>query len=96
MRILRLTIKRRWLEMIIKGVKKDEYRDINKYYASRLDNKDYDFIEFYVGGYFGQDMPRAKFKFNGVTKGLGRVCWGAPDYDVYKIHIGDLIEKINI
>lgn len=33
-----LTIKKRWFDMIVSGVKKEEYRDIKPYYTSRLIN----------------------------------------------------------
>ena len=38
MAMLVLPIKRKWYEMILDGVKKEEYREISPYYASRFRN----------------------------------------------------------
>lgn len=36
--MLILTIKKKWFDMIKSGEKKEEYREINRYYDSRFDN----------------------------------------------------------
>lgn len=36
MRCLRLSLKRVWFDMVSRGIKRDEYRDIIPYYQSRL------------------------------------------------------------
>lgn len=38
-KILHLTLKKKWFDMIASGVKKEEYREIKKYWVSRLCNK---------------------------------------------------------
>jgi hypothetical protein len=41
-------------------------------------------------------MPRAKFSIVSIDRGKGNPEWGAPNYDTYRIKVGDLIEKTNI
>jgi hypothetical protein len=38
MRILHLTLKKKWFDMILSGEKKEEYREIKNYWATRLTN----------------------------------------------------------
>lgn len=72
-----LTIKRKWYEMILKGIKKEEYRDIKPYYISRLEkhlNGEPVWIKFRNG------YSRASPSFMAlvtVSKGTGKVEWGA-------------------
>lgn len=94
---LRLPITGKWYDMILSGVKKEEYRDIKPYYKSRLQNLDGTFKQFkyveFVNGY-GHRCPRAKFECLGITEGLGNIDWGAPFVFCYIISIGNLIEEI--
>jgi len=36
MKILHLTLKKKWFDMIVSGEKEEEYREIKKYWANRL------------------------------------------------------------
>ena len=36
MRILYLPLKKKWFDMIVSGIKKEEYREINEYWTKRL------------------------------------------------------------
>lgn len=36
MKVLRLTLKKKWFDMILSGEKKEEYREIKDYWVSRL------------------------------------------------------------
>lgn len=36
--MLTLTIKKKWFDLILSGKKKEEYREIKKYYDNRLQN----------------------------------------------------------
>ena len=51
MKILHLTLKKKWFELIKSGVKKEEYREIKPYWIVRL----FDFIEP-MEGYVFQEM----------------------------------------
>ncbi len=39
--ILKLTIKKKWFDMILSGEKKEEYRNVSKFYESRLMNREF-------------------------------------------------------
>ena len=41
MNILKLTIKKKWFDMILSGEKKEEYRNVSKFYESRFMNKEF-------------------------------------------------------
>ena len=51
----------------------------------------YDAVEF-INGY-SKDSPRIMTEFKGVEVGKGRKEWGAPDYDVIKIKLGEIINN---
>jgi hypothetical protein len=74
-RILHLTLKKKWYDMIASGEKKEEYREIKPYWNKRLLNKTYDVIIFKNG--YSSDAPSMKVEFLGLKKGLGIEKWGA-------------------
>jgi len=49
--------------------------------------KHYDAVEF-INGY-SKDAPRTTFEFKGVHAGKGNPAWGAPDFDVFIIKLGN-------
>lgn len=95
MRILRLTLKKKWFDMIYSGVKKQEYREIKEYWTRRfIANQDeigcenfepafnhYDAIEF-VNGY-GRNAPRFTIECVGLSSGHGNTDWGAEPSKIY-------------
>jgi hypothetical protein len=105
MKVLHLTLKRKWFDLIASGEKKEEYRDIKMYWATRLQNgfpstygidrsaspdwKEYDYIHF-TDGY---NRPRAiNVKFEGVQFGEGKPEWGAEQgKNYFVIKLGDII-----
>ena len=103
--ILYLPLKKKWFDMIVSGIKKEEYREINDYWTKRLVEtegnlidgftfKQYDFIEFTLG-YPAADNTdaRARFKFAGIEKTTGCPEWGAePGKRYYVIKIGERIK----
>lgn len=92
MKILHLTIKRQWLDMILSGVKLEDYREINPWNTSRLANRKYDAVEFSNG--YGQ-VPKVLVELLGIHKGRGRLRWGAPEHDVYVLCLGDILNVVN-
>ena len=90
-RVLRLTLKKRWFEMIASGVKKEEYRELKPYWHKRLLNKDYDMICFRNG--YAKDSPRVTVEYKGLLSGLGIIEWGAPPKTpVYILRLGAIIQ----
>ena len=91
MKILYLTLKKQWFDMIASGEKREEYREIKKYWNSRL-NKTYDVIEFRNG--YAKDAPKIAVKLEAVLIGLGITDWGAPENErVYILKLGEIISK---
>ena len=79
MRILHLVLKRRWYEMIERGEKTEEYREIKPYWTKRIGL--YDAVKFSYG-----------YTKRTISVGKGRKEWGAPDSDVYIIKLGKRIK----
>ena len=78
MRILRLTVKKKWFDMLKSGIKKHEYREDKQWIRSRLFNKDgtkkeYDLIEFKNG--YSPTSPKIYFKWNGWDIGPAVPEW---------------------
>lgn len=70
-RILYLTIKKKWFDLIAEGKKKEEYRDIKKYWVRRLYNhyyyvKTFDEIHFRNG--YRKDSPFMRVEFKGTIQ----------------------------
>ena len=89
MATLQLALKKKQFVLIKSGQKKEEYREIKKYWSNRF-NKDYDRIEF-VNGY-GSHRPRFTIELKEILIGLGIVEHGAPETEkVYILKLGNII-----
>ena len=62
-KILQLTIKKKWFDLIKSGIKTEEYREIKPYFINRL-NKKYKYIIFRNG--YRKESPQIKIEFKGV------------------------------
>lgn len=89
MKILHLTLEKKWFSMILSGEKKEEYREIKPYWDKRLIDKQYDLI-FFRNGY-AKNSPRFTIDYLGLSTGLGSLEWGAPKEAVYILKLGELI-----
>jgi len=87
MNILHLTLKKKWFDMILSGVKREEYREIKPYWRKRLLNKKFSFIHFRNG--YAKDALSFTIEVNGAYRGLGIVEWGAPaGKEVFILRLG--------
>ena len=82
MKILRLTLHRKWFDDIVAGKKKIEYREIKPYWTQRLDGKSFDEIHFRNG--YGSHRPFIRVECNGISKN-----------SCYNIHLGEILEIKN-
>jgi hypothetical protein len=90
MNILHLTLKKKWFDLIVSGIKKEEYREIKPYWDKRL-NKKYDTICFRNG--YAKNSPRTTVQLKEILTGLGIIEWGAPKQErVYILRLGEIIE----
>lgn len=103
MRILRLTIKKKWFDMILSGLKKEEYRQFKPHWERRLYHifypairqfREYDAVEFRNG--YSSNAPTILIECEEITAGIGNPNWGAPDYPVFIIKLGNILSTKNI
>ena len=94
LKILHLTLEKKWFDMILSGVKTEEYRKIKPYWDNRL-NKSYDVVRFRNG--YQKDAPVMVVELRLIEIGLGIFEWGAPVIDkVYILKLGLVLESHNI
>ena len=84
---LHLNLKGKWFDMILQGIKKQEYRDISPYWQARFEKL---FLKHFKGeiyypivetiifsnGY-AKDRRQFEIEWKGAFKGTGRKDWGA-------------------
>ena len=83
MKTLYLPLKKQWYEMIERGEKLEEYREMKPYWQKRLTGR-IDAASFS----YGYTKRRMTFECAGITIGRGRPEWGAPDDEVFVIKLG--------
>lgn len=77
--------------MIASGEKKEEYREIKKYYQTRFQNNIFDTITFSNG--YSKDRLQMVVELKSVKIGGGLKEWGAPEIVCYKLILGEIITK---
>ena len=65
MRILHLTLHRKWFDLIAKGIKVEEYREYKPYWITRLSERSYDEIHFRNG--YRIDAPFMRVECRGIV-----------------------------
>jgi hypothetical protein len=86
LKVLHLTLHRKWFDAIQSGEKKEEYREAKPYYYFRLAGRAYDEVLF-VNGY-GKDRPFMRVECLGIRF----------DYTVRRwvIQLGEILEVGNV
>lgn len=106
-KILHLTLKKKWFDMILSGEKKEEYREPKQYWITRLyvdgllffPPKQFDIIRFKNG--YQNDAPEMDVEFIS-TEHKSKWCkynkdWGAEEgKDYIVINLGKVISSNNI
>ena len=108
MKTLKLTLKKKWFDMILFGMKKEEYREVKRYWIQRLCNeiefennssweavfKKYDFVEFTNG--YNSKSPQVTLEWKGLEIRTGNTDWGAIDgEDYFVIKLGSEVSRKN-
>lgn len=102
---LHLPLKKEWYEMIERGEKLEEYREIKPYWYKRFIGIDRSLFSFrygyqesnvkgftYVKFSYGYTRRTMTFEIESITIGKGRPEWGAPmDEEVFIIKLGERI-----
>jgi hypothetical protein len=101
---LYLVLQKKWFLEILKGEKKEEYRDFTDYYINRLgefkdgemvDTKKYDTVRFQLG--YSKNAPQIVVECKGVLIEMDN----EEDQEFntencnFVIELGDVLEKIN-
>lgn len=90
MKILHLTLKKVWFDMIANGVKREEYREVKPYWRKRLEKKN-DVVHFRNG--YLPTSPVVTVELHEVLIGFGAVEWGAPkNQKVYILRLGNVLD----
>lgn len=101
MKTLHLVLKSKWYDMIDRGEKKEEYREIKPYWSKRLiEDLSEDFFPilhevFYesydrVCFHRGYTSTTMTFAVESIGQGKGKPEWGAPtDRNVFIIKLGE-------
>lgn len=92
MKVLYLTLKKKWFDMILSGEKKEEYREIKLYWYRRFLRK-YNIIRFKNG--YKKKAPYFFIKLNEIYVGIGAKRWGAPKEKVYILSLGKILTSDN-
>ena len=92
-RILHLTLKRKWFEMIAKGIKTEEYREIKPYWTKRFKNflveQPFDYIIFKNG--YAKNCPEMKVELLGIEFGESKVEWSGEEQKCYVLKLGNIL-----
>ena len=99
-RVLTLTLKKKWFDMIASGEKKEEYREIKDYWTKRLEDnplvmftpnfRKFDKIKFKNG--YSKDAPMMIVECLGIDFGYSKPKWcdGVEDM-FYVIKLGKIL-----
>jgi len=100
MKTINLTLKRTWFNMILSGIKQEEYREDTRYWNSRFFNssdcswKDYDTVMFHEG--YRNNRRRMLVQIIDIGLGTGRPDWGAIEAKrCFIISLGKILETYN-
>ncbi len=104
---LTLIFKKVWFDQILKGTKKEEYRNLSKYYFQRLlsnwyENlppKEYEFRNYKtltcLNGY-RKNRPEFLIEIKAIDIGKGNPKWtSSPEKEVFRIKLGKVISRKN-
>jgi hypothetical protein len=106
MKILHLTLKKKWFDMILSGEKKEEYRECKDYWLKRLSDfficgpypfeyYQYDAVSFRHG--YAKDAPEILVKCIRVGEGIPRPEWSDNAKGTHIIiFLGDILSTKNI
>lgn len=92
---LQLTLKQKWFDLIVLGIKKEEYREIKPYWQTRLIKRQkrsgkYDFVTFRNG--YGAHSPTITLECKGIEIGTARPEWSDNwQGEVFIIKLGKIV-----
>ena len=91
MKILHLTLHKKWFDMILSGEKREEYREIKPYWIKRL-QQDFDAIQFRNG--YNKNSRKFLVYLTKISTGKANIKWIGDDYKDSRVFILHLGEKV--
>lgn len=106
MKVLFLTLKEKWYDMIEAGIKLEEYREIKPFWIKRLSEdyvidddgleftaKDFTHVHFARGGHFHPTLPQMRWELKEIIISTGNPEWGAEaGKEYFVIKLGEIIK----
>ena len=109
--VLPLTLNKKWFDMILSGIKTQEYREYKEYWCKRFDlhfGKPVKIRDEYMGGLefkhfdyisftngYNPNSPNMLVELKNIEIGKGNPEWGGSDKDVFILNLGEIIETKN-
>ncbi len=97
---LELTLKKKWFDMILAGIKLEEYREVKTFWKSRLMNdfgtfRDYSFVRFKNG--YASNAPEITLEWLGTKLGEAVPEWSDNwQGECFVISLGKILSTKNI
>ena len=101
---LKLTLKKKWFDLIIKGEKKEEYREIKDYWINRLTIPltdglflcdEFSLVEFSNG--YGDKVGKILIECKSIEIKEGKTEWGVEkETEYFVITLGEIVCTSNI
>lgn len=92
MKVLRMTLIRKWFNQIATGDKTEEYREFKEYWFNRIVGRDYDVIQFRNG--YSKNAPELTIEYKGIY--LKTITWDSGvTEEVLAIKLGRILEIKN-
>lgn len=102
--ILHLTLKKKWFDMILSGIKKEEYREIKPYWIKRLVAnpllsgivyKRFTHVTFKNG--YNKNSREILVEVEDIRTSKGRIEWGATEgVKCFVIELGKIVQTKNM
>jgi len=93
MKVLTIALQKKWFDMIARGEKREEYREIKSYWASRF-IKPITHIKFTNG--YGKKVPSITVELLGIHKGTPKPEWSEGTIEqgreVYVLMLGEIVD----
>ena len=72
-KVLCLTLKKKWFDLIKQGIKTEEYREIKPYWETRLSGRHYDIVKFRNG--YQHNAPTIVYEIKEISITNGKEEW---------------------
>lgn len=97
MKVLHLTLKKKWFDMISSGEKKEEYRELKPYWSKRFLSHErsinpYFYVLFKNG--YSKDAPEIMFQIKSIEIGKAKPEWSDNwQGDVFVLSLGEKVDQ---